>query len=126
MGIDVKYLEIFYFITPIYNTITNIFSIFVGHNRENSNCHRLPSSPPPHLYLSFKIRSLDFNGDFGPPFGPTVGWRSNLPQDITKGVGGKNSTTSVASYLALTFFLKKVRYFFHKNTGITLFYSAKY
>jgi len=29
MGIDIKYLEIFYFITPNYNTILNICSIIV-------------------------------------------------------------------------------------------------
>ena len=66
------------------------------------------TAPPPHLYLSFKIMSLDFNGDFGPPFGPTVGWGSNFPQGTTTVVGGKNFRASVASYPALTFFLKKV------------------
>jgi len=44
---------------------------------------------PPHLYLSFKIMYLDFNEDFGPPFGPTVGWENNFPKDTTKGVGAK-------------------------------------
>ncbi|MEK9734812.1 MAG: hypothetical protein VW297_10440, partial [Paracoccaceae bacterium] len=69
-------------------------------------------APPPNLYLSFKIMSLDFNEDFGPPFGPTVGWENNFPKDTTKGVGVKNPHAPVASYPALTFFLKKVRYFF--------------
>ena len=64
-------------------------------------------APPPHLYLSFKIMYLDFNGDFGPPFGPTVGWGSNFSQGTTTVVGGKNFRASVASYPALTFFQKK-------------------
>ena len=46
--------------------------------------------------------------NFAPPFGPTVGWGSNFPQGTTTVVGGKNSTARVASYPALTFFLKKV------------------
>jgi len=51
---------------------------------------------------------LDFNGNFGPPNGPTVGWLNNLPQDTTRGVGGKNLRALVANDPALTFFLKKV------------------
>ena len=66
------------------------------------------TATPLHLFLSFKIMLLYLNGDFGPPFGPTVGWGSNFPEDTTRVCGGKNSTTSVVSYLALTFFLKKV------------------
>ena len=65
------------------------------------------TAPPPHLYLSFKIMFLDFNGNFGPPNGPTVGWLNNLPQDTTRGVGGKNLRALVASYPTLAFFLKK-------------------
>ena len=61
-------------------------------------------APPPHLYLSFKIMSLDFNEGFAPPFGPTVGCENNLPQDTTTGVGTKNSWAPVASYPALTLF----------------------
>ena len=63
------------------------------------------TAPPPHLNLSFKIMFLDFNRDFGPPNGPTVGRENNLPEDTTKEVGGKNSLASVANYPALTFFL---------------------
>ena len=49
----------------------------------------LPSltAPPPHLYLSFKIMNLDLSGDFGPPFGPTVGSENNFVEDTTRGVG---------------------------------------
>jgi len=53
--------------------------------------------------------TLDFNEGFGPPFGPTIGRENNFLEDTTMGVGGKNSRASVASYPALTFFLKKVR-----------------
>jgi len=53
---------------------------------------------------------LDFNRDFGPPNGPTVGRENNFLEDTTMGVGVKNSRALVASYPALTFFLKKVRY----------------
>ena len=71
--------------------------------------HICLTAPPSHLYLSYKIMFLDLSGDCDPPFGPTVGWGSNFPEYTTKGCVGKNSTTSVASYLALTFFLKTVR-----------------
>ena len=43
-----------------------------------------------------------------------------------KDSGVKNSTASVVSYPALTFFLKKVRYFFRDNTRITSLYRTKY
>ena len=66
------------------------------------------TAPPPHLYLSFKIMFLDFNEDFGPPFGPTIGKENNFLEDTTMGVGGKNQIALVASYPALAFFLKKV------------------
>ena len=45
---------------------------------------------------------------FGPPNGPTVGRENNFLEDIKRGGGGKNSHALVASYPALTFFLKKV------------------
>ena len=65
------------------------------------------TAPPPHLNLPFKIMILYFNKDFGPPNGPTVGRENNFLEDTTRGVGGKNSRALVASYPALTFFLKK-------------------
>jgi len=47
---------------------------------------------------------------FGPPNGPTVGRENNLPEDTTRGVGGKNLRALVANDPALTFFLKKVQF----------------
>ena len=65
------------------------------------------SSATTPIFVTYNIL-LDLYGDFGPPFGPTVDWENNFPQDATTGVGGRNLTTLSAGYPALTFFLKKV------------------
>ena len=77
-----------------------------------------------HLPSGVDISVADFGVNAGPSRGETIaaggdgntGWHDRV----------KNLNAPVVSYPALTFFLKKVRYFFRDNTKITSLYRTKY